>query len=61
MKVYPLHLRKKRGNYNEPSYLQQEMAKLNEEFSNLFKDLEALKNHIEYIDNKYTKKDARRT
>jgi hypothetical protein len=60
MKVYPLHLRKKRGNDNEPSYLHQEMAKLNEGFSNLFKDLDALKVHLEYMDNKYMKKDEGR-
>jgi hypothetical protein len=57
MRVYPLHLRKKRGNDDEPSYLRQEAAKLNEGISNLFKDLDALKEHLEYMENKYMKKD----
>ncbi|PWW30551.1 hypothetical protein DFO73_103444 [Cytobacillus oceanisediminis] len=61
MRVYPLHLRKKRGNYGEPSYVQQEITKLNEGFANLFKDLDDLKEHLEYMENKYMKKDEGRT
>jgi hypothetical protein len=57
MEIYPLHLRKKRGIYDEPSYLQREIKKLNEGYEKLFNDLDALKKHLEYMDNKYMKKD----
>ena len=56
MRIYPIHLRKKRIKYKEKSLLNEEIAKLNEKFEGLFRDMDKLKEHLIDMENKYKPK-----
>jgi hypothetical protein len=58
MDIYPIHLRKKRIDYNKSSFNVEEMAKIKIGFEQLFKDLDHLKQHLNYMEKKYKTKDA---
>ncbi|MFF2587620.1 hypothetical protein ACFVSS_06950 [Peribacillus butanolivorans] len=57
MEIYPIQLRKKRINYKQKPFLNEEVTKLNERFEGIFRDLESLKEHLIYMENKYKPKD----
>ncbi|WP_156906556.1 hypothetical protein [Alteribacter aurantiacus] len=55
MDITPVNARKKRTTKLEANDIKQAAVKINKSLQNVFSDLQALKDHLDLIEKKYTK------